>query len=150
MENTHFPEDQSIRSPLPKYLATHTPASTMSYHQTGGCNASHCHVPVPQPCHHGETIGEGSRANVVPIALLDRWPALIECPGCKGVAPTNTEHMVGKGTHWMATMFFFTTAIGVFIPYVARPFKDIRHTCMRCGRKVATRRFGGGTKAHLM
>jgi hypothetical protein len=50
----------------------------------------------------------------------------------------------------MAAMFFFTTGIGVFIPYVANPFKNVEHACMKCGRRLATRRFGSGTKAHLM
>ncbi|TLD31344.1 hypothetical protein PspLS_01813 [Pyricularia sp. CBS 133598] len=91
-----------------------------------------------------------SHANVVPLALLGRWPALVECPGCRGVAPTSTKHVAGKGSHWMATMFFFTTAIFTFVPYVTPAMKDVEHHCLRCGRHLATNRFGGGTQAKLM
>ncbi|KAL5884245.1 hypothetical protein ACKVWC_003215 [Pyricularia oryzae] len=91
-----------------------------------------------------------SHANVVPLALLGRWPALVECPGCRGVAPTSTKHVAGKGSHWMATMFFFTTGIFTFVPYVTPAMKDVEHHCLRCGRHLATNRFGGGTQAKLM
>ncbi|WQF84307.1 Putative LITAF domain containing protein [Colletotrichum destructivum] len=141
-------EDSSIRSPLPQYQAMHTPASSTACANASFCNASHCHI--AQSCHHGQADGSTAQSNVVPVALLRRWPALIECPGCRAVLPTNTDHVVGKGSHWMAAMFFCTTVIGVFIPYAITSFKDIRHSCARCGRKVATQRFGSGTKAHLM
>ncbi|KAK1707421.1 LITAF-like zinc ribbon domain-containing protein [Colletotrichum lupini] len=145
---SNAPEDFSIRSPVPQYQPMHTPASTaIGSHDIAGPNVKYCHV---VHCNHGESLGEGSRANVVPVALVERWPALIECPACKGVTPTTTDHTIGKGAHWMAVMLFFTTGVGVFAPYAMRPFKDVVHSCQRCGRKVATRRFGGGTKAHLM
>ncbi|KAI8300919.1 hypothetical protein K4K61_009371 [Colletotrichum sp. SAR11_59] len=150
MADTQNLEDQTgIRSPLPLYQSIRTPPSTITHH-TAGCNGSHCQMTFVQPCHHGESVGEGSRSNMVPLPMLGRFPALVECPGCKGVAPTTTEHTIGKGTHWMAVMFFCTTGVGVFIPYSMKPFKNVRHNCMRCGRTLATNRFGGGTKAHLM
>ncbi|KAK6087979.1 litaf-like zinc finger domain-containing protein [Seiridium cupressi] len=89
-------------------------------------------------------------ANVVPLPLLKRYTALAECPACRGVGPTNVKHRAGKGTHWMATFFFFTTGIFVFLPYAMDHFKNAEHVCMKCGRKLATQRFGGSTKAHLM
>ncbi|KAL0938316.1 litaf-like zinc finger domain-containing protein [Colletotrichum truncatum] len=152
MANNQIPEEPIIRSPLPLYQSIHTPPSTIGCQHTGSGHPSHCHAHAPyaQPCHHGEAIGEGSRANVVPLPMLGRWPALVECPGCRGVAPTTTDHTIGKGTHWMAVLLFCTTGLGVFIPYSMKPFKNVRHNCLRCGRTLATRRFGGGTKAHLM
>jgi hypothetical protein len=39
-----------------------------------------------------------SGANVVPLPLVGRWPALVECPSCDAVAPTVTEHQAGKGS----------------------------------------------------
>lgn len=50
----------------------------------------------------------------------------------------------------MAVLFFFTTGIFFFIPYVADHFKDVKHSCIRCGRGLATHHFGAGTEAHLM
>lgn len=50
----------------------------------------------------------------------------------------------------MATMFFFTTGIFTFVPYVTPAMKDVEHHCLRCGRHLATNRFGGGTQAKLM
>ncbi|KAF6844596.1 litaf-like zinc finger domain-containing protein [Colletotrichum musicola] len=150
MGNTQILEDQStgVRSPLPVYQTLHSPPSTVGCQQSVACGTVHCHT--VQPCHHSPAIVDGSRANVVPVPMLDRWPALAECPGCHGIAATNTEHVIGKGAHWMAAMFFFTTGLGVVIPYAMKPFKNVRHSCMRCGRVLATRRFGGGTRAHLM
>lgn len=51
---------------------------------------------------------------------------------------------------WMATFFFFSTGILTFLPYTMDHFKNAEHACMKCGRKLATQRFGGSTKAHLM
>ncbi|TDZ25666.1 hypothetical protein Cob_v001407 [Colletotrichum orbiculare MAFF 240422] len=162
MASNPFPEDQSagVRSPLPQYQNFHTPPSTMGCsHHTGAhsiahqdaapsCHPSHGHI--VQPCHPSRDIYQASRANLVPLPLLGKWPALVECPGCQGVAPTTTEHTIGKGTHWMAVMLFFTTGLGVFVPYSTNTFKNVRHNCLRCGRVLATKRFGGGTRAHLM
>jgi hypothetical protein len=51
----------------------------------------------------------------------------------------------------MAFLFFLTTGgVFSFVPYVAKPMKNVRHSCRRCGRHLATKRFGGGTKTHLM
>lgn len=51
---------------------------------------------------------------------------------------------------WMAALFFFTTGLGVFLPYAEKTFKNVEHMCMSCGRVVAVQRFGGGTQAKLL
>lgn len=38
-----------------------------------------------------------SGPNVVPLPLLTRFAAAVECPACRAVGPTNVEHKVGKG-----------------------------------------------------
>lgn len=50
---------------------------------------------------------------------------------------------------FMAVFFFFTTGIGTFIPYVCNSMKDVRHSCMKCGRPLATKHFGSTTETHL-
>ena len=50
----------------------------------------------------------------------------------------------------MATMFFLTTGLGVFLPYANNNFKNVEHKCMSCGRTVAVQMFGGGTQAKLL
>ncbi|KXJ88401.1 hypothetical protein Micbo1qcDRAFT_235767 [Microdochium bolleyi] len=88
--------------------------------------------------------------NVVPTPLLQRHPALVQCPGCRDIAVTSVRHVQGKGTHWMATFFFVFTVVGTWIPYASNHFKNAEHSCSRCGRVLAVQRFGGGTKAVLM
>lgn len=39
-----------------------------------------------------------SGPNVVPLPLLKRFSAAVECPACRAVGPTNIEHKAGKGT----------------------------------------------------
>lgn len=39
-----------------------------------------------------------SWANVVPLSLLGRWAAVVECPLCKELTRTTLRHETGKGT----------------------------------------------------
>ena len=41
---------------------------------------------------------EPSWANVVPLSLLGRWAAVVECPLCKELTRTTLRHETGKGT----------------------------------------------------
>lgn len=43
-------------------------------------------------------VGEPSLANVVPLSLLGRWAAVVECPLCKELTRTTLRHETGKGT----------------------------------------------------
>lgn len=68
-----------------------------------------CHPVCAHPDHdhaataaHAQGLGRrapyvASRANVVPLPLLHRHPAMIECPACKEVGPTMTRHKAGAG-----------------------------------------------------
>lgn len=65
------------------------------------------------------------------------------------------RHRLTKGLNttlysWMATFFFFTTGIFAFVPYAMRHFKDAKHSCVHCGRLLATYRFGSGPRAHVL
>lgn len=51
---------------------------------------------------------------------------------------------------WMATFFLLSTGIFAFLPYSMDHFKNAEHSCMKCGRRLATQRFGGGTRSHLI
>jgi hypothetical protein len=42
--------------------------------------------------------GQPSWANVVPLSLLGRWAAVVECPLCKELTRTTLRHETGKGT----------------------------------------------------
>lgn len=94
--------------------------------------------------------GEPSWANVVPLSLLGRWAAVVECPLCKELTRTTLRHETGKGTHWMATLLLFTTGVGFFVPYVTDFSKNVQHRCLKCGNTLATNHFGSGTEAHLI
>ena len=43
-------------------------------------------------------IGQPSWANVVPLSLLGRWAAVVECPLCRELTRTTLRHETGKGT----------------------------------------------------
>jgi hypothetical protein len=62
--------------------------STAGYHHAG----TYHHVPPPP---------QKSYANVVPLSLLNRWPATVECPACKEMTHTGTRYEVGKGTQYV-------------------------------------------------
>lgn len=51
---------------------------------------------------------------------------------------------------WIATLLFFTTGVGVFVPYVTDFSKNVQHRCLKCGNTLATNHFGSGTEAHLI
>ncbi|KAI4596750.1 hypothetical protein KJ359_005092 [Pestalotiopsis sp. 9143b] len=119
------------------------------------CNGHYQPVNGPVPScsehhHHYHERHESAANNVVPLPLLGRFPALAECPGCRSVSPTSVRYRNGKGTHWMATFFLFSTGIFAFLPYSMDHFKNAEHSCMKCGRRLATQRFGGGTRSHLI
>ncbi|KAK7966001.1 uncharacterized protein PG986_000278 [Apiospora aurea] len=120
-----------------------SPAATGCFHHTVCCH--HGQQPVAQHSYH-----EPAKANVVPVPLLQRWSALVQCPGCREIAPTVVKYQSGKGTHWIATFFFFTTGIFVFVPYSMKHFKNAEHSCVHCGRLLATYRFGSGPRAHVL
>ncbi|KAK6834912.1 hypothetical protein PG990_000280 [Apiospora arundinis] len=109
------------------------------------CCCHHAHHPAP---HH--SYREPTTANVVPVPLLQRWSALAQCPGCHEIAPTVVQYKSGKGTHWMATFFFFTTGIFAWVPYSMKHFKNAQHSCVHCKRVLATYRFGSGPRAHVV
>ncbi|KAK7954978.1 hypothetical protein PG988_015672 [Apiospora saccharicola] len=119
---------------------------------------AHCHTTTTTVCccHHVQRPAghnqyhEPAKANVVPVPLLQRWSALVECPGCHEIAPTVVKYKPGKGAHWIATFFSFTTGIFAFVPYAMRHFKDAKHSCVHCGRLLATYRFGSGPRAHVL
>ncbi|KAK8041298.1 hypothetical protein PG994_014305 [Apiospora phragmitis] len=115
---------------------------------TAACYTVCCHGVRHLAGHH--SYHEPVTANVVPVPLLQRWSALAQCPGCHEVAPTVVKYKSGKGTHWMATFFFFTTGIFTFIPYAVNHFKNAEHSCVHCGRLLATYRFGSGPRAHVL
>ncbi|KAH6654003.1 LITAF-like zinc ribbon domain-containing protein [Truncatella angustata] len=141
MSTTRLPD---IHSPTPPYAV-----GMVDRELEHSSRSEHRHQAyVGRDCQH--TPGYGPSSNLVPLPLLARYPALAECPGCRSVGPTSVHHRAGKGTHWMATFFFFTTGILALLPYTMDHFKNAEHTCMKCGRKLATQRFGGGTKAHLI
>ncbi|ROW04776.1 hypothetical protein VMCG_04772 [Cytospora schulzeri] len=73
---------------------------------------------------HSDVQGSLSRANVVPLSLLKRWPACVECPVCRELTHTNARIKTGHGTHWMATLLFFTTGVGAFVPYMTNFSKN--------------------------
>ena len=50
----------------------------------------------------------------------------------------------------MALACFSWTIVGVFIPYVTKAFKNVRHTCRNCGTLLVTVHYGTGAEAHLV
>ncbi|KAF8852558.1 hypothetical protein BDZ45DRAFT_678250 [Acephala macrosclerotiorum] len=90
-----------------------------------------------------------SGVEAIPISLLGRYQAPVECPACSRRTVTSVKHKNGKGTHTWAGILFFTTGVGVVVPYMVDYFKNVQHKCGRCGVVLATIHFGSGTEAHL-
>ncbi|KAH7028165.1 LITAF-like zinc ribbon domain-containing protein [Microdochium trichocladiopsis] len=140
---------QQLPFQAPAYCSTTIHHHNMHASATG-TPAVHHHTHSQMPVNHYYAEPPRLYGNVVPVPLLQRFPALIQCPACRDIGPTSVRHVPGKGTHWMATFFFFTTGLGVFIPYAANHFKNAEHMCSKCGRIVAVQRFGGATQAKLL
>ena len=69
-----------------------------SHATTCGCHVVH-HPVVATHRHCRETVPcESADANVVPVGMLRRWPALIECPACHEVGATNIRYKTDKAT----------------------------------------------------
>jgi len=102
---------------------------------------THRRLPVQQNDKSGEI--------AIPISLLGRYQAPVECPACSRRTVTVVKHKNGKGTHTWAGILFVTTFIGGVVPYTMDYFKNVQHRCGRCGVVLATNHFGSGTEAHV-
>lgn len=48
---------------------------------------------------HGPNLQSSlSRTNAVPLSLVKRWPATVECPACRELTHTNARIRTGHGT----------------------------------------------------
>jgi hypothetical protein len=62
-------------------------------------SARQWHRSILQRAHTAQSNGvQISWANVVPLSLLGRWAAVVECPICKELTRTSVRHKAGKGT----------------------------------------------------
>ncbi|KAK7910867.1 hypothetical protein PG985_013348 [Apiospora marii] len=156
---SEFPARSPVEAPAtaPSHVNSDVAAAPGGHHTCPAATNAHCHtITTVCCCHHVQRPAgpnqyhEPAKANVVPVPLLQRWSALVECPGCHEIAPTVVRYKSGKGAHWMATFFFFTTGIFAFVPYAMNHFKDAKHSCVHCGRLLATYRFGSGPRAHVL
>lgn len=70
------------------------------YHSGGaeGVMHHHGHNQLTPGAYRGCVAAPRVEANIVPVPLLARYPALIQCPGCREISATSTKHVVGKGT----------------------------------------------------
>jgi hypothetical protein len=71
-----------------------------------------------------------------PIAALQSYPAVIDCPRCGARAMTIAEPESGNTTHAWAALFCFCFCLGC-IPYLMSSLKDALHKCSSCGAAVA-------------
>lgn len=111
--------------------------------------------------------------STIPVSLLGRYQASVECPACSRRTVTSVKHKNWKATQ-SVTISRFTSSrremlmseanscmqyLGsctpfyyrnwVFVPYLSDYFKNVQHKCGRCGVVLATNHFGSGTEAHL-
>lgn len=49
----------------------------------------------------------------------------------------------------MAGLFFICSVVGAVYPYFSKTYKDVEHTCCRCGCKLATFHIMSGTEIHV-
>jgi len=131
------------RAPMAYYQTQYTPSAGQTTHPPPERKP----VPIAQAAPAGTP---PAMANAVPLGLLGRFPATVYCPVCGQMSHTGVKYEVGRATHSMDALFFFTTGFLFFLPYVTNSFKDVRHTCRRCARELATFHYGKGTEAHLL
>lgn len=102
---SEFPVRSPVEAPAaaPSH-ATSDAALAPGGHHTCPAATAHCHtITTVCCCHHVQRpVGhnqyhEPAKANVVPVPLLQRWSALVECPGCHEIAPTVVKYRPGKG-----------------------------------------------------
>lgn len=112
-QDMYIRDDQSefpARSPVeaaaaaPSRANSNSAAAAPGGHHTRPAATAQCHTTTTAVCcHHVQRPAgpnqyhEPAKANVVPVPLLQRWSALVECPGCHEIAPTVVKYRPGKG-----------------------------------------------------
>lgn len=83
-------------TPEPQYTPPHMNCCSMVHHHQVPANAHTMYYHNEPPRIYG---------NVVPLPLLQRHAALVQCPGCREVAATTTRHKNGKGTQYVLSSY---------------------------------------------
>lgn len=101
-----------------------------------------------------------SSLKAVPLNLLKRHAAIVECPRCRSCERSTTFLCAGTRTQWVypsprispqkaentngltqesgiATLLFFTTVVFACVPYLTSSTKDVKHHCSNCGTLLA-------------
>lgn len=109
-----------------------------------------------------------AESDITPLKSLARWPRHIRCPGCRQLSVTRVRRKISSGTQYvfftctsivvnilliessfMAGLFFLCSVLGSVYPYFSKTYKDVEHSCCRCGCKLATYHVMSGTEIHV-
>ncbi|KAF5136498.1 hypothetical protein E5D57_000261 [Metarhizium anisopliae] len=80
-----------------------------------------------------------AESDITPLKSLARWPRHIRCPGCRQLSVTRVHRKISSGTHVLGSVY----------PYFSKTYKDVEHSCCRCGCKLATYHVMSGTEIHV-
>ncbi|KJK79421.1 hypothetical protein H634G_05012 [Metarhizium anisopliae BRIP 53293] len=86
-----------------------------------------------------------AESDITPLKSLARWPRHIRCPGCRQLSVTRVRRKISSGTHVMAGLFFLCGVLGSVYPYFSKTYKDVEHSCCRCG-SIFYSYIGGNTQ----
>ncbi|KAJ5628156.1 LITAF-like zinc finger domain-containing protein, partial [Penicillium lividum] len=74
---------------------------------------------------------------VVPLHLLDKQPAYIDCPFCENLAETSLMEINSGSTRVTSVLCCLICPFLICLPSEAGMFIDYDHYCTKCGKRVA-------------
>ncbi|KAL4913308.1 LITAF-like zinc ribbon domain-containing protein [Aspergillus aurantiobrunneus] len=96
------------------------------------------YAPAPQPSQY---------PIAVPLHALQRVSQAVDCPFCHQREMTRIEAVNGSTTHGWAALLCCCACVGC-IPYLMATFKDMNHSCGKCGNLLATYHGSGHVVVH--
>ncbi|RMZ71728.1 LITAF-like zinc finger domain-containing [Pyrenophora seminiperda CCB06] len=139
-----YPPSLDVQSP-PAYDAYSVPSDAQQYNDTIPPS-----FPPTYDAHYSAHTNAppSDKPTTIPIICLQRTPMPVVCPACGCVGLTEIHSRAGHATHLSAFLCFYLCLCGVFLPYVTRGTKDIKHTCASCEVALATCHRSGTTEVH--
>lgn len=130
--------DASYVHQTPTHQQTHGnyQVSDVSQAQSNVQTTNQGNQPVRQANHY---------PNAVPLASLEKAPAVADCPICGQREMTLAQKRSGGTTHCSAILCCLCCCLGC-VPYLFGEFKDTIHKCGSCGAELALYHRSGSTE----
>ncbi|KAL4807876.1 LITAF-like zinc ribbon domain-containing protein [Aspergillus unguis] len=101
----------------------------------------------PQPYGQPQQPPPNQYPNAFPLHALQRTSQVVDCPICHQREMTRVEAVNGNSTHGWAAVLCCCVCLGC-IPYMMAAFKDMEHSCGKCGHLLATYHGSGHVEVH--